>query len=65
MAGALGLKLSGPRVYHGALTGDEWIGEGREAANSDDIRHALGLYKTACTVQIVALGLLAVLIALL
>jgi adenosylcobinamide-phosphate synthase len=65
MAGALGLKLSGPRVYHGALTDDEWIGEGREEANSDDIRRALGLYKTACTVQIVALGLLAVLIALL
>jgi len=65
MAGALGLKLSGPRVYHGALTEDEWIGEGREEANSADIRRALGLYKTACTVQIVGLGLLAVLIALL
>ncbi|HEU0017364.1 MAG TPA: adenosylcobinamide-phosphate synthase CbiB [Methyloceanibacter sp.] len=65
MAGALGLKLSGPRVYHGALTDDEWIGEGREEANSADIRRALGLYKTACTVQIVALGLLAVFIALL
>jgi adenosylcobinamide-phosphate synthase len=65
IAGALGLKLSGPRVYHGALTDDEWIGEGREEANSGDIRRALGLYKTACTVQIAALGLLAVLIALL
>jgi adenosylcobinamide-phosphate synthase len=65
MAGALGLKLSGPRVYHGALTGDEWIGEGSEGANSADIRRALGLYKTACTVQVVALGLLAVFIALL
>ena len=65
MAGALGLRLSGPRVYHGALTGDEWIGEGREEANSADIRRALGLYRTACTVQIVALGVLAVFIALL
>ena len=62
MAGALGLKLSGPRVYHGALTDDEWIGDGREEANSTDIRRALGLYKTACTVQIVALGLVAVFI---
>jgi adenosylcobinamide-phosphate synthase len=65
MAGALGLKLSGPRVYHGALTADEWIGEGRSEVTAADIRRALGLYKTACTVQIAALGLLAVLIALL
>ena len=61
----LALRLSGPRVYHGALTDDEWIGEGREEANSADIRRALELYKTACTVQIAALGLLALVIALL
>src|SRR5262245_59697831 len=30
MAGALNLKLCGPRVYHGALTEEEWIGAGRE-----------------------------------
>jgi adenosylcobinamide-phosphate synthase len=64
MAGALHLKLSGPRSYHGALTDDEWIGEGREEATAADIRRALGLYKTACTVQIAALGLLAFFIAL-
>ena len=65
MAGALDLRISGPRVYHGALTDDEWIGEGRAEATAADIRRALALYKTACTVQIVALGLLAVVIALL
>jgi adenosylcobinamide-phosphate synthase len=64
MAGALGLKLSGPRFYQGALTEDEWIGEGRREANSADIRRALALYKTACSVEIVALGGLAFLIAL-
>ena len=64
MAGALGLKLSGPRVYHGALTDEDWIGEGREEATSADIRRALGVYKTACTLQIAALGLLAFLISL-
>jgi adenosylcobinamide-phosphate synthase len=64
MAGALGLKLSGPRSYHGALSEDQWIGEGRSEANSTDIRRALALYKTACTVQIAALGLLAFLIEL-
>jgi adenosylcobinamide-phosphate synthase len=65
MAGALDLRLSGPRIYHGAVTDDEWIGEGRSEATAADIRRALALYKTACTVQIVALGLLAFFIALL
>jgi adenosylcobinamide-phosphate synthase len=64
MAGALNLKLSGPRSYHGALTDDDWIGEGRSEATAADIRRALALYKTACTVQIAALGVLAFLIAL-
>jgi adenosylcobinamide-phosphate synthase len=64
MAGALGLKLSGPRAYHGVETEDEWIGEGRAEANAADIRRALALYQTACTVQIAALGLLAFFIAL-
>jgi len=64
MAGALGLKLSGPRVYHGALTDEDWIGEGREEASAADIRRALGVYKTACTLQIAALGGLAFLISL-
>ena len=64
MAGALGLKLSGPRVYHGALTDEDWIGEGREEASAADIRRALGVYKTACTLQIAALGGLTFLISL-
>ncbi|MGH6825292.1 cobalamin biosynthesis protein CobD/CbiB, partial [Methyloceanibacter sp.] len=64
MAGALGLKLSGPRSYHGAPTEDGWIGDGKEEAASADIRRALGLYWTACTLQIAALGVLAFLIAL-
>jgi adenosylcobinamide-phosphate synthase len=58
------VKLSAPRSYHGELTEDGWIGEGREEVNSADIRRALGLYKTACTLQIAALGVLAFLIAL-
>ena len=32
MAGALGLSLAGPRVYHGAMTDDAWIGDGRREA---------------------------------
>jgi adenosylcobinamide-phosphate synthase len=64
IAGALALRLSGPRAYHGELTEDEWIGEGRAEANASDIRRALSLYQTACTVQIAALAVLAFFIAL-
>jgi adenosylcobinamide-phosphate synthase len=64
MAGALGLKLSGPRAYHGDLTPEPWFGEGREDASATDIRRALRLYRTACAIEIAGLGLLALLIAL-
>lgn len=64
MAGALGLKLSGPRAYAGEPTEDAWIGTGRSAATVADMRRALGLYKIAYALQIAAYGLLALLIAL-
>jgi adenosylcobinamide-phosphate synthase len=64
MAGALNVKLAGPRVYHGTPTEDDWIGEGRSEATAADIRRALALYKSACTLQIAMLGVLAALIAL-
>jgi adenosylcobinamide-phosphate synthase len=62
MAGALGLRLAGPRTYHGVVTEIVWMGEGRSDASVDDIRRALRLYKTACAIEIAALGLLALLI---
>ena len=30
MAGALGIRLSGPRVYDGVKVEERWVGEGRE-----------------------------------
>ena len=63
MAGALNLKLSGPRCYHGASTEDAWIGEGKSEATIADIRRALALYRTACSLQTAALGGFAMLIA--
>jgi adenosylcobinamide-phosphate synthase len=62
MAGALGLRLAGPRTYHGVVTKDVWMGEGRSDAGVADIRRALRLYKTACAIEFAALGLLALLI---
>ena len=51
MAGALGLKLAGPRVYDGTLVPDAHMGDGRAAATADDIARALILYRTACWLQ--------------
>jgi len=47
MAGALGLKLSGPRSYGGVGVDDAFMGDGRREANAADIRAALALYRRA------------------
>lgn len=62
MAGALNIKLAGPRLYHGTMTDDRFLGDGREEADAQDIVRALQLYRTACSLLIVALGLGALLI---
>ena len=51
MAGALGLRLSGPRVYAGVAVDDHWMGEGRAQLDANDIRRALMLYRIACAMQ--------------
>jgi len=48
MAGALGLRLAGPRVYGETRIEDHWMGDGRTEANAADIRRALALYKRSC-----------------
>ena len=60
MAGALGLRLAGPRVYDGVLVEDAWMGDGRGAPDVGDLRRALRLYRSACALQLGALVLLAV-----
>lgn len=59
MAGALGLRLAGPRAYGGAVVDDHWIGDGREAACARDIRLALRQYRVACAIQFVCVAGLA------
>jgi adenosylcobinamide-phosphate synthase len=51
MAGALGLRLAGPRIYGDVRVDDGWMGNGRAEANEADLRRALRLYRTACTLQ--------------
>jgi adenosylcobinamide-phosphate synthase len=51
-AGALGLAIAGPRVYHGKLVQDHWMNDGgRPHAAAPDIRIALRLFVRACWVQ--------------
>jgi adenosylcobinamide-phosphate synthase len=57
MAGALGLRLAGPRVYGETLVDDAFMGEGKREATAADIRCALRLYRLACIIQ--GLGLAA------
>ena len=56
MAGALGLRLAGPRRYAGELLDDAWMGDGRAAATVADIRRALRVLVVACTLSSVLLG---------
>lgn len=63
MAGALGIRLSGPRIYGGVVAEERWVGDGRAELTAADIRRALGLYRAACAVQ--AAVLLAIVVLLL
>ncbi|MDQ0396379.1 adenosylcobinamide-phosphate synthase CbiB [Labrys monachus] len=59
MAGALELKLAGPRIYGETLVEDAYMGDGRAEAGVADIRRALGLFRTACVILSGVIGLMA------
>jgi adenosylcobinamide-phosphate synthase len=58
MAGALGVRLLGPRSYDDEFVDEAWIGNGRTDLKADDIRTALRLYRAACGVQFLVLAIL-------
>jgi adenosylcobinamide-phosphate synthase len=64
MAGALGFRLAGPRVYDGVVVDDVFMGDGRADLDARDIRHALKLYRRACVAQIGVLAALVVIFAI-
>ena len=64
MAGALGLRLAGPRVYAGITVDDHWMGDGTAEAGPADIRRSLRLYRTACLLQALAVAALALVFAI-
>ena len=59
IAGALGLRLAGPRVYGETLVQDGWMGDGRSAATVADLRRALAIIRLACAVQMAVVAVLA------
>ncbi|MBX9931976.1 MAG: adenosylcobinamide-phosphate synthase CbiB [Methylobacterium sp.] len=63
MAGALGLRLAGPRVYGAIRVEDAWMGDGRSEAGPADVERALALYRTACLI-LFGLALLGCLMAI-
>jgi adenosylcobinamide-phosphate synthase len=58
MAGGLGLRLAGPRVYGAVRVDDAWMGDGSAAANAEDIHRALVLYRWACVGLVALLAVL-------
>ena len=47
MAGALGVRLSGPRIYHGNTTNEPWLNEAARDPLAADIDRGLTVYRRA------------------
>jgi adenosylcobinamide-phosphate synthase len=60
MAGALDVRLSGPRIYHGQLTDEPWLNAGARDPLAAEIGQALTLYRRAMWLLAVVLVILAV-----
>jgi adenosylcobinamide-phosphate synthase len=58
MAGALGVRLSGPRIYHGSATDEPWLNEGARDPLTADIVEGLTVYRRA---MLLLAGVLAIL----
>ncbi len=56
MAGALGLKLNGPKTYGATHVEDAYMGDGRREATADDIDRALRLAGIAWALMITGLS---------
>jgi len=58
LAGALGVRLSGPRAYEGQMSGEPWVNEGAPDPVALDVGRGLDLYLKAMTVlALLLLGL--------
>ncbi len=62
MAGALGIALSGPRVYAEGIANEPYLNANGRIAEPNDIRRALRVYAAACALEVVAYATLALLL---
>ena len=58
MAGALGVRLSGPRIYHGSITNEPWLNEAARDPLAADIDRGLTVYRRT---MLLLAGILAIL----
>ncbi len=58
MAGALNVRLSGPRIYHGVPADEPWINPSGGIPASGDIRRALGIMILICLALLALTGAL-------
>lgn len=61
MAGALEVRLGGPRCYGDRPIDGAWLGEGRDALDAEDIRRGLRIYLRAVSLLATLLGLMSTL----
>lgn len=59
MAGALGVRLSGPRIYRGSATDEPWLNEGARDPLAADIVEGLTIYRRAMLLLAAVLAILA------
>jgi adenosylcobinamide-phosphate synthase len=60
MAGALGVRLSGPRIYHGRVAAEPWLNQDARDPGASDVALGLKLYVRA----MIVLAILLVIVAL-
>lgn len=58
MAGALGVRLSGPRSYHGAVSDEPWLNGAARDPGPGDLRRALVLYRRSVVILGAGLALI-------
>ena len=59
MAGALGVRLSGPRIYHDSIANEPWLNESARDPNAADIGEGLTIYRRAMSLLAGVLAILA------
>ena len=57
MAGALGVRLSGPRSYHGVETPEPWLNAGARDPDAADLSRGLGVYRQSVVSAGVLIGI--------